>query len=199
MTFTIIRADQAGADVRTQMAEIFADGFTQWLHYFSKDRNRIAKAFAHMFVLDQFYVALQDGQVAAMAACTDGTATSVRLDSAQLRKHLGLIRGTFAGMVLQKEFEQLLHNPGGDKCSIEFVGTALPYRGQGAASAIIQYLLQHAAFKEFLIEEVADTNEPAMRLYAKLGFQEYNSKAMPEKHARKNGINRLVSLRYMKP
>ncbi|SDT47163.1 Acetyltransferase (GNAT) family protein [Paenibacillaceae bacterium GAS479] len=196
--FTIIRADQAESDVRAQMSDIFADGFTQWLHYFSKDRNRIAKAFTHMFVLDQFYVALQDGRVAAMAACTDGTATSVKLDSAQLREHLGFIRGTFAGIVLKKEFEQRLYNPGGDKCSIEFVGTALPFRGLGAASTLIRYLLEHKSYNEFLIEEVADTNEPAMKLYAKLGFVEYKSKLLPEKHARKNGINRLVSLKYMK-
>jgi hypothetical protein len=52
--FTIIRADKLDIDVRLQMSGIFAEGFTQWLGYFSKDKNIIAKAFAHMFVLDQF-------------------------------------------------------------------------------------------------------------------------------------------------
>jgi hypothetical protein len=38
--------------LRKQMADIFAEGFAQWLVFFSKDKNIIAKAFAHMFILD---------------------------------------------------------------------------------------------------------------------------------------------------
>lgn len=56
--FTVIRADKSDLDVRLQMSEIFADVFSQWLVLFSKDKHKIAKAFAHMFVLDQFYVAV---------------------------------------------------------------------------------------------------------------------------------------------
>ncbi|SDC13720.1 Acetyltransferase (GNAT) family protein [Paenibacillus sp. UNCCL117] len=200
--FTVIRADQAQAeakaDARAQMADIFADGFTQWLGYFSKDRSIIAQAFAHMFVLDQFYLAMSDGQVAAMAACTDGKATSVRLDARLLRKHLGLLKGSLAAFFLKKEFEGLLDNPDGDACSIEFVGTALPFRGQGAASHLLGHIVRHTSYRTYLIEEVADTNTPAMKLYQKLGFQEYKRKALPEKLARKNGIHHLVSLKYVK-
>lgn len=44
--FKVVRADKTDfSDVREQIAEIFADGFTQWLEYFSKDKNIIAKAF----------------------------------------------------------------------------------------------------------------------------------------------------------
>lgn len=60
---TVIRADKASIDVRNQMSQIFADGFTQWLGYFSKDKNVIAKAFAHMFVLNQFYIAIEDNKI----------------------------------------------------------------------------------------------------------------------------------------
>ncbi len=31
---SIVKADKASFDVRTQMSEIFADGFTQWLGFF---------------------------------------------------------------------------------------------------------------------------------------------------------------------
>ncbi|XID95554.1 GNAT family N-acetyltransferase [Paenibacillaceae bacterium WGS1546] len=196
--FEVIRADRAAGDARMQMAGIFADGFSQWLVFFSKDRNAIAKAFAHMFVLDQFYVAVKDGKVAAMAACTDGSATSVKLDKKALRKHLGWVKGSLAGLFLKKEFEVPLDNPNGDKCSIEFVGTALEYRGQGAASLVIRHIVDSTSFKEYLIEEVADTNVPAVRLYEKLGFAEYRRKAIPKKLAEKNGINHLVSMKYVK-
>ncbi|WP_029192493.1 GNAT family N-acetyltransferase [Paenibacillus harenae] len=196
--FTVIKADQTDIDARSQISEIFADGFTQWLGYFSKDRNKIAKAFAHMFVLNQFYIALADRKVAAMAACTDGTAMSVRLHTKQLIKHLGFFKGNLAGFFLKREFEGLLDNPTRDKCSIEFVGTALEFRGRGAASHLISHILDHTAYKEYLIEEVADTNIPAMKLYQKLGFKEYKRKTIPKKLAEKNGINHLLSLKYVK-
>ncbi|MFJ7309643.1 hypothetical protein [Peribacillus frigoritolerans] len=58
LKFIVAKADKDDMDVRMQISEIFAEGFTQWLGYFSKGQNIIAKAFAHMFVLDQFYVAI---------------------------------------------------------------------------------------------------------------------------------------------
>lgn len=194
----VIRADKADMDCRTQMSEIFADGFTQWLGFFSKDRNKIAKAFAHMFVLDQFYITLAGHTVAAMAACTDGTALAVILDKKELRRHLGFFKGSLAGYFLKKEFEVLLENRSPDKCSIEFVGTALQYRGQGAASLVIQHIVDNTPYKEYLIEDVADTNVAAMKLYKKLGFMEYKRKSIPIKKAEKNGINHIVSLKYVK-
>src|SRR3954471_16425858 len=92
--FTIVKANKIDIDVRRQMAEIFAEGFTQWLVFFSKDKNVIAKAFAHMFILDQFYVAIANGEIAGVTACTDGTKKSVRLNKKDLRKHLGFFKGS---------------------------------------------------------------------------------------------------------
>ncbi|TVX92380.1 GNAT family N-acetyltransferase [Paenibacillus agilis] len=203
--FTVIRADQLEFDPRPQMSQIFADGFSQWLGYFSKDNQAIARAFAHMFVLNQFYVAVTDERkITAMAACTDGTASSVKLNSKELRKHLGLVKGTLAGVILKKEFEATkavkttTDAPISTHGSIEFVGTAPECRGQGAASAIIRHMVENVPFDQFLIEEVADTNMPAMNLYQKLGFQEYKRKSIPQKKAEKIGINHIISLKYVK-
>jgi ribosomal protein S18 acetylase RimI-like enzyme len=195
---TIIKADKIDIDVRNQMAQIFAEGFSQWLGYFSKDKNVLAKAFAHMFVLDQFYVAMVDNKVAGMTACTDGNTLSVRLNKKELRKHLGFIKGSMAGIFLKKEFEAPYKDFPAKTGSIEFVGTASEFRGKRVASQIIQYIIQNTPYHDYLIEEVADTSIPAMRLYEKLGFEEYKRKPIPEKIANKNGINNLLSLRYVK-
>lgn len=141
--FEVVRADKIGIDVRSQMAQIFADGFTQWLGYFSKDKNVIAKAFAHMFVLDQFYVAKIDNKIAGMVACTDCTTPSVRLNKKELRKYLGFVKGSIAGIVLKKEFESPFTNPPTDTGSIEYVGTASEFRGKGVASQIIKYICNY--------------------------------------------------------
>ena len=194
----VVRADQAEFDVRRGISEIFAEGFTQWLVFFSKDPKRIAAAFAHMFVLDQFYVAVSNGQVVGMAACTDGNSFSVKLDKKELRKHLGFFKGSMASFFLKKEFETTLDYPEPGVGSIEFVGTAAESRGQGVASQIIRYMIEHTPYQVYVIKEVADTNIPAMKLYHKLGFDEYNRKPIPAIRAKKIGINHFVSLRYTK-
>ncbi|WP_068775027.1 GNAT family N-acetyltransferase [Paenibacillus sp. FJAT-26967] len=196
--FKMVRADQAEFDVRQGMSTIFAEGFTQWLGFFSQDPEKIAAAFAHMFVLDQFYVALYQGQVVGMVACTDGISLSVKLDKKELRKHFGFYKGTIAGIFLKKEFETAFVQPLNGAGSIEFVGTAADFRGQGVASQLILHILNHTPYEAYLIEEVADTNIPAMKLYLKLGFEEYKRRQIPIKQAKKIGINYSVSLRYTK-
>ncbi|MEH7379171.1 N-acetyltransferase [Bacillus sp. JJ1533] len=196
LKFTIVKANKTDLDVRKQMSEIFAEGFTQWLVFFSKDKHIIAKAFAHMFILDQFYVAIADGEIAGVAACTDGK-RSVKLNKKELRKHLGFIKGSMAGIFLKKEFEAPHENFPLNTGSIEFVGTSPKFRGQGVASQIIQHIIENTQFQDYVIEEVADTNTPAMRLYEKMGFEEYRRKPMPKKIAKKIGVNNFLSLKYI--
>lgn len=196
--FTIVKATQVnGIDVRRQMSEIFAEGFSGWLDYFSDDNRKIAQAFAHMFVLDQFYLAIINDEVAGMTACTDGKTSAVRLNKKELRKHLGILKGSIAGVALKKEWESMDENFPPNTGSIEFVGTNAVFRGQGVALHIIRHIIENAPYDDFLIEEVADTNIPALKLYEKLGFEEYKRKSLPEKRAKKTGINHLLSLKYM--
>ncbi|MGM1033687.1 MAG: GNAT family N-acetyltransferase [Bacillota bacterium] len=198
LKFKVAKADKVDMDVRMQISEIFAEGFSQWLGYFSKDKNIIAKAFAHMFVLDQFYVAIANDKVAGMTACTDGKTFSVKLNKKELRKHLGFFKGSMAGIFLKREFEAPYENFPSNTGSIEFVGTAHEFKGQGVASQIIHHIFENTPYDDYVIEEVADTNIPAMKLYKKLGFEEYKRKPLPEKMSKKNGINHLLSLKYMK-
>ncbi len=196
--FMIVRADKVDFDVRKQMSEIFSEGFSQWLVFFSKDKNKIAKAFAHMFVLNQFYVAIAHNKIAGMTACTDGTDRSVILNNKELRKHLGFFKGGLAGIFLKNEFEAPFEELPPNTGSIEFVGTASEFRGQGAASQIIKHIIENTPYNDYVIEEVADTNTPAINLYNKLGFEEYKRKSIPEMRAKKIGINHFLSLKYVK-
>ncbi|PWJ52041.1 GNAT family N-acetyltransferase [Faecalicatena contorta] len=196
----ISRADMAkDVNVRIGMAKIFGEGFTQWLGFFSKDQDKIAKAFAHIFVLDQFYVAVVGDEVAGMVACTDCMTLSVCLDKKELRKHFGLYKGFLAGIFLKKEFEKPFRNPPLNTGSIEFVGTSSNFRGQGISLKIFDYIFENTPFVDYIIEEVADTNVPAMALYQKMGFVEYKSSSVPVKKATKIGINKFISLKLTKP
>ena len=196
--FNIIRADKANGNIREQISFIFAEGFSKWLTYFSKEEEILARAFAHMFILNQFYIALDGSKVVGFAACTDCNTQSVKLDCKELRKHLGFFKGIIASIVLKKEFTTSFDEKQTNSGSIEFVGTSSEYRGKGIASMIIKYILENTPFNTYFIQEVADTNIPAMSLYKKLGFIEYRSKQVPNHESEKIGINRLVSFKYEK-
>ncbi|MEK3732087.1 GNAT family N-acetyltransferase [Paenibacillus sp. FSL M8-0334] len=110
----------------------------------------------------------------------------------------GLVQGHDGSAHSEEGVQKPFINPPAETGSIEFIGTALSFRGQGAASAVIQHMLDHLPYRNYLIEEVADTNAPAMRLYEKLGFTEYRRKPLSSMQARRSGINHMVSLRLEK-
>ena len=195
--FEILIASKHGKDVNDKISKIFVDGFYQWLLYFSKDKKKLMNAFSHMFNTDIFYVALSDGQLCGIAACSDGKAKSIHLEKRKLQKHLGLVKGTIAYVFLKREFEEKQYpfpiEP--DTGYIEFVATSSEYRGKGVASEIITSIFRETPHTNYVLE-VADTNHKAVSLYTKLGFKEF--KRVAEKHSKRTGINHLVYMRYIK-
>lgn len=45
---------------------------------------------------------------------------------------------------------------------------------------MIQYIISNTTYQEYLIEEVAETNTPAMNLYKKLRFKECKRIPVPQ-------------------
>lgn len=193
----VVRANELGNRAKDKMSDIFVDGFYQWLKFFSKDKRRLTKAFSHMFNLDVFYIAVIDDEIAGMAACTDGKAPSVRLDSKELKKHLGLVKGSITYFVLKREFEdrsypfEIAEGMG----MVEFVATSENHRSKGVATAIIKEIIKSTPHTEYVLE-VADTNTTAVKLYEKLGFSEFMR--VKQKHSERSGVNHLVYMKYIK-
>ena len=194
----IILASEYGNEAKIKISKIFVDGFYQWLNFFSKDKDKLTKAFSHMFNLEIFYVAVIDGEIAGIAACTDGKAASVHLDRAELRKHLGFFMGTLTFYILKREFEEKgypfeITNGMG---MVEFVATSTKYRGQGVASEIMKYIFNTTPYDVYSLE-VADTNTNAVKLYEKLGYSEFLR--IKQKHSKQSGVNNLVYMKCFKP
>jgi len=187
-----LRSDMASKNPREQMGEIFADGYYEWLKYFSKDKEKLAKAFAHIFKLEQFYLAVEDDEVLAFTACTDGKEPSITLDKNELRKELGRISGTIAYRMLCKHL--LGHTYPFDLSpetgSIEFVATKEKHRGKGIAKGLIRFIMKQTKYNEYVLE-VASSNTSAIKLYDKLGFREFKKIPAPKK----SGFDHYV---YMK-
>jgi hypothetical protein len=106
---------------RLAARRVFVGGFYQWLRHFSKDPERVARAFARAFDLDQFDCATIDGDIVAITAYTNGR---------ELARSLGPLKGTIAHQALKANLEdhpypfRLLPEEG----AIEFVATATRHR-----------------------------------------------------------------------
>ncbi|GAA1331744.1 GNAT family N-acetyltransferase [Saccharothrix algeriensis] len=191
----IRRADELGESARAGICAVFVDGFGEYLDYFAKDRARLVDAFAHMLVLDLFHVAVIDGQPAGIAACTDGQQLPLRHDRAVLRQQLGFVKGTIADFVFRREFQKPWATTTDGVASVEFVATAAQHRGRGVATALLNHLLALPQYHEYVLEDVADTNAPALAVYEKLGFREFRREKV--RHTRRTGINYYVSLKLV--
>lgn len=193
----VVKVSDLGDEARLKISEVFVDGFYQWLNFFSKDRVKLTKAFSHMFNPDVFYVAVIDGEIAGVAACADRNSSSVHIDRKELRKHLGFIMGTIASYILRRQFElkQYPFEIEEGMGMVEFVSTSSKFRGRGAATAIINHILESTSYNVFALE-VADTNTNAIRLYEKLGFTEFQRIKM--KNSKRSGVNFLVYMKLVK-
>ena len=190
----VVQASVLGEARRTEIAEIFVDGYREDFSRLSRDQARLVRAFAHMLRMERFHVGLLDGTPAGITSLTNGRQLGTEHDPREFRRYLGLVRGTIASRTLGREFERLMPAElRDDTVSIEFVATAERFRGRGVALAILRHFLQLPAYRSSLIEEVADTNEAALRLYRKHGFTEY--RRQPVRHTWISGIHAYVSLR----
>jgi len=178
---------------RPQMAEIFAEGFyDDGLKYFSKDKIKLAKAFEHIFMLENFYVTEANGEILAIVGCVDKKPPPVKLDKKILVQQLGFFRGRLAfwgvsKFILNKPypFDQPI-----TAASIEFVATAPAHRGKGAAFGLIGHVMNDMSFDQYVLEVVSH-NAAAMRLYEKLGFVEFMRVPEPKR----SGIEFFVYMR----
>lgn len=193
----IIRASELGDGARGQMSQLFVEGFGKHFLFFSKDTKRLAAAFAHIFRLEVFYLAVEDGHIVGMAACTDGLCTSVRISSPCFRKHLGYYKGTLAGLFLKNELENHPYPfpiaQGEQIGSVEYVVVGQAHRGTGVGAALLRHIHALPQYQSFVLE-VADTNLPALRLYQKQGYREFLR--VKQKHTKYSGINELIYMRY---
>ena len=168
-----------GIGAREKISEIFADGFYGDLKVFSLDREKLAKACAHMFALEHFYAAVIDGEIAGIAACLDAKSYCVHYDKSMLVRHLGLFRGLFAAFGFSY-FSQIPKYPpeagvGEKTASVEFVATCARHRKKGVAAAILSHLHSLPKYEDYVLE-VKDTNVGAVELYKKLGYREVHRK-----------------------
>jgi len=177
---------------RTQFAHIFVEGFYTWINVFSKDKAKLKQAFAHSFLLEYFYVAVDENStIAAITACTQ-SGSPIKLHRPEFVKALGLIRGNIAYFMLNRHMIRNAYPIPIDATTgyIEFVATAPEFQRRGAAHSLISHIMANTPHDAYILE-VADTNTNAVKLYEKLGFKEIKRIKAP----RGSGVNFFLYLR----
>jgi ribosomal protein S18 acetylase RimI-like enzyme len=189
------RGDVLGEEYRRRITEVYVRSFAADFVAFSRDTGTLADAFEHMLLLDRFYIALVDGEPAGLASLTEGDQTLFAPRWREIRRHLGLVRGLLGYVVIRKWFMAASDAARPGLAEIGFVATEPAYRGRGVATALLQHLLALPGYSEYVLEDIKDTNAPALGLYAKLGFTVYKRRSV--RFARRVGFTELVSMKLV--
>jgi ribosomal protein S18 acetylase RimI-like enzyme len=186
------RGDELGEPYRRGITEVLVRGFAEDFAYFSDDPRILTDAFEHMILLDRFYVAVVDGEPAAIASVTEGAQECFAPRWDRIRQHLGPVHGTMSYLIVRSQFLGAYDGARDGLAEIGFVTTAPRFQGRGVATALMRHLLALREFEEYVLRDIKDTNAPALGLYTKLGFAE--SVRRPVRFAKRAGFSAYVSM-----
>jgi len=186
------RGDELGEPYRRGITEVLVRGFAEDFAYFSRDPHVLTDAFEHMLLLDRFYVALVDGEPAAIASVTEGTQECFAPRWDEIRQHLGPVHGTMSYLIVRSQFLGAYDGARDGLAEIGFVTTAPQFQGRGVATALMRHVLALPEYEAYVLRDIKDTNAPALGLYAKLGFGELRRR--PVRFAKRAGFSAYISM-----
>ena len=189
------RGDELGEGYRRRITEVYVRAFADDFVAFSRDTVKLADAFEHMLLLERFYVALVDGEPAGLASLTEGDQTLLAPSWRDIRRHLGPLRGLLAYTVIRNWFMRPSDGARPGLAEIGFVATEPAYQGRGVGTALLRHLLALPGYREYVLEDIKDTNAPALHLYGKLGFTVYKRRRV--RFARRVGFTELLSMKLV--
>lgn len=189
------RGDELGEEYRRRITEVYVRSFAEDFVAFSRDTGKLTGAFEHMMLLERFYIALVDGEPAGLASLTEGDQTLFAPRWREIRRHLGLARGLLGYTVIRRWFMRAFDGARPGLAEIGFVATEPAHQGRGVATALLRHLLALPGYREYVLEDIKDTNTSALGLYAKLGFTAYRRRKV--RFARRAGFTELVSMRLV--
>lgn len=188
----IHRGDELGESYRHRITGVLVSGFAEDFAYFSSDPKVLTEAFEHMILLDRFYVALADGEPAAIASVTEGAQECFAPRRDELRKHLGPVHGTMSYFIVRSQFLGTYSGARDGLAEIGFVTTAPQLQGRGLATALIRQILTLPQYEEYVLRDIKDTNAPAIGVYTRLGFKEFRRR--PIRFAKRAGFSDYISM-----
>ena len=96
---------------RAAIAGVIAYAYRREFSTVTRDLDKVARALAHAVQIDRFFVAERAGDIVGTIACTDCTGRAMHINTAELWRHLGLVRGTVTARSVVPEFMAHLDYP----------------------------------------------------------------------------------------
>ena len=189
------RGDDLGEGYRRRITEVYVRSFAEDFVAFSNDTGKLADAFEHMLLLERFYISLVDGEPAGLASLTEGDEMLFAPQWREIRRHLGLARGLLCYVVIRTWFMRASDGARPGLAEIGFVATEPAHQGRGVGTALLRHLVGLPEYCEYVLEDIKDTNEPALGLYAKLGFRVHKRRKV--RFARRAGFTELLSMKLV--
>lgn len=197
MTVEIRRADRLGEEGRRAAAALLAQGFAEDFTAVTRDPDRLAAAFESIILPEHVYLALRDDEPAGITTLTEGDQEVFAPRWAPLRRHLGVLRGTVLYLVVRGAFMGNDPDAAPGRAELGFVATAPEHRGAGVATALLRQLVQTSGHRVYVLRDIKDTNEAALKVYRRLGFVEYTRRRA--RFSRRAGFSAYVSMRREVP
>lgn len=152
----------------------------------------LANAFEHMILLNRFYVALVEGEPAAIASVTVGTQECFAPRWSEIRRHLGTVHGTISHLVVRSQFLGAADEARAGLAEIGFVTTAPAYQGRGVKTALMRHIL---ALPDFDACVLATSRAPPPRRSVSFPSSVHEYQRRPVRFARRAGFTGHVSMR----
>ncbi len=182
----IRRSTELGKDANKILSKIFVDSYYNELKEISKNKDKLYSAFEHTFVLRYTYVAILNNEPLGFISCTNGFKRSMIIDPKIFKKEFGYIKGTIVSKVLNSNFKKEPLKRGYKIGFIDNVATSPSAQGKGIGTLLMNHILDLPKYDSYVLE-VADNNKPAISLYEKSGFVEFDR--VKFKHTDKYGID----------
>lgn len=156
---------------RRDIAQCIAEGFERDFSFFCQDTERVVAALSPGIHPTRFFVAIQGKEIRGVVGISDCTGRAVSTTYRAYRKNFGWLKGTFAKLILRKEFDASLPYPL-TTGFIEFVAVRKIFRRQGIASLLLKESMKQAGYREYILD-VINENAPALKCYSRLGFRSF--------------------------
>jgi len=169
-TYQITEYGTLNEEQKLQAVDIYLEGFGHMMT-FSKDKTTLRKLFFEILHPSLFKCYVEQEQVLGIM----GLATN---ELRPLNFNINICRdlfGNIKGKILSKQMNAIFQAPvvtNRNELYIDVLATAGTARGKGVATTLLQYAFGLAEYDSCFIE-VFSKNEPALRLYQKVGFSIY--------------------------
>jgi hypothetical protein len=186
------RSTEFDENIREEISTIFVNTYIHKLRFFSKDTNSLIKAFIHIFVLENLYVAINNNEIVGIIGYMDKEHFSIKYKSEILIKHFGIVKGILAKNVLKECFDNIRKyhiKTSNDTAVIEFFTLTEKYRKIGYLLEMTRQFFLIFKDKNFIVE-VPNIKKDVIKMYEQIGFKVIVGEE--HKFSKYIGINNMV-------